>query len=130
MTRINLVEVETLSDQHLLAEYRELPRMASFANKTTKHQKDIPVSFTLNTGHMTFFLDKAEFLEERHQKVTQELLKRKVSLNNPEKFVMVRNARFQQKQWKPTTPEISISQKRIQEKLDMKPKFYRWSQYG
>lgn len=127
MTRINLIPVETLSDQHLLAEYREIPRMASFARKTVKKQQDIPVTFTLNKGHMTFFLDKAEFLEERHAVVTEECLRRGIKLTDPRPFEMFRNPKFRQKSWEPKEEEILVSKERIDEKLAMKPAFYRWS---
>ena len=124
MTRINLVPVDELSDQHLLAEYRELPRMAAFARKTVKKQSDIPVTFTLNKGHMTFFLDKAEFLEDRHADIVEECLKRGINIKNTEPFKMER--RFKQIDWKPTFEEEEISRERIHEKLREKPDFYTW----
>lgn len=124
MTRINLIPVDELSDQHLMAEYRELPRMADFARKTVKKPTDIPVTFTLNKGHMTFFLDKAEFLEDRHRDIVEELKRRGFNLKLNSPFVMER--RFKQKQWKPSGTEIEISRQRIDEKLLMKPDFYTW----
>ncbi len=36
MTRINLIPVEELTDQHLMAEYRELPMIAKALEKTLK----------------------------------------------------------------------------------------------
>lgn len=124
MTRINLVPVYELSDQHLLAEYRELPRMAAFARKTVKKQSDIPVSFTLNKGHMTFFLDKAEFLEDRHEEIVEECLRRKINIKRTDPFKMDR--RFTQKGWIPSEKEVEVSRERIQEKLREKPNFYTW----
>lgn len=55
MTRINLVPLLELSDQHLFSEYRELPRMAKHCLATVKKKKDIKEKYTLNAGHMTFF---------------------------------------------------------------------------
>jgi deoxyribonuclease (pyrimidine dimer) len=128
MTRINLVPVEELSDQHLMAEYRELPRMASFAEKTVKKVKDIPKLFKLNTGHMVFFLNKGTYLEDRHKEIVAELKHRGFNLTIKEPFKM--NRRFlQDDEWKPTYPEIQVSRQRIQEKLDAKPNFYRWTKY-
>ena len=124
MTRINLIQVEELSDQHLFAEYRELPRMASFARKTVKKQTDIPVTFTLNAGHMTFFLDKAEFLEHRHAAIVEEVHLRGINITPKPPFEMHR--RFNQINWEPTPEEIEVSKERIQQKLDMKPDFYTW----
>lgn len=125
MTRINLVEVDELSDQHLLAEYRELPRMASFAQKTVQTVGDIPQKYKLNKGHMVFFLDKGTYLEDRHKQITDELLRRGFNLNNTESFKM--NRRFPQNDtWKPTHEEVEISRERIHEKLRAKPDFYTW----
>lgn len=125
MTRINLIPVEELSDQHLLAEYRELPRMAKFAGKTVQRKEDIPVTFTLNKGHMTFFLDKAEFLEDRHAEIVEECLRRGINLTDPKPFTMPRV--FEQSDWTPSEEEIEVSRERIREKLRMKPLFYRWT---
>lgn len=124
MTRINLVPVEELSDQHLLAEYRELPRMASFTEKTVKRVSDIPSVYTLNTGHMTFFLNKAPFLEQRHQDIIEELKRRGTNLTTKEPFKMP--LRFPQVQWTPSESEVQISRNRILEKLRLKPLFYTW----
>jgi len=125
VTRINLIPVRELSDQHLMAEYRELPRMAHFAGKTKQRKEDIPVSFTLNKGHMTFFLDKAEFLEQRHAEIVEECLRRGIKIKNTDRFKMPRT--FEQSDWVPTEEEINVSRERIHEKLAMKPFFYKWS---
>ena len=64
MTRINLVEVERLTDQHLFAEYREITRIFSLVKQACgKYSQDkilakIPPTFRLNTGHVLFFYNK------------------------------------------------------------------------
>lgn len=125
MTRINLVPVEELSDQHLFAEYRELPRMASFANKSTKLLSDIPDKFRLGSGHMTFFLNKGNFLENRHKEIVSELLKRNINFTVKEDFTMPR--KYGNIDYVPDEEEVEISRGRIQEKLNQKPEFYRWT---
>jgi deoxyribonuclease (pyrimidine dimer) len=127
MTRINLVEVEELADQHLFAEYRELPRMADFYNKTVKQEKDISEKFILNTGHMTFFLNKAKYLEKRHKQITKELRTRNINFTERETFKMPVGNKFKQINWNPCEEEIKISRERIQEKINQKPHFYRWT---
>ncbi len=127
MTRINLVPVEELSDQHLFAEYRELPRMADFYNKTVKREEDISKKFTLNTGHMTFFLNKSKYLEKRHRRITKELRTRNINFTEREAFSMPVGSRFKQISWDPCSEEIEVSNERIQEKLKQKPDFYRWT---
>lgn len=58
MTRINLVPVEELADQHLLAEYRELPRCL---NKPTRSPSDFPV-YVLGKGHVKWAEAHQKFL--------------------------------------------------------------------
>lgn len=48
MTRINVVPVFELSDQHLMAEYRELPRVIKQKINTT----DAPRLYKLGLGHV------------------------------------------------------------------------------
>ena len=43
MTRINLINPEKLTDQHLLAEYRELPRIFWILRKKISENKEIKV---------------------------------------------------------------------------------------
>jgi hypothetical protein len=77
MTRINCVPVEELSRQHLVAEYRELPRVFSLAHKasqrTTLAQPD---AYTLGTGHVTFFYTRLGYLAKRHAQLVAEMLRR------------------------------------------------------
>lgn len=123
MTRINLVPVEELSDQHLFAEYRELPRMAQYALKAKNPV--ISKTFTLNCGHMKFFLNKSSWLEDRHQRLTAECKRRGINIAYREPFQMPKL--FGDVNYVPTESEISLSRSRIEEKLKMRPEFYRWS---
>ena len=85
MTRINIVPVESLTRQHLLAEYRELPRVFALAHKaslsskpwTHKQSKE----YTLGTGHVIFFYDKLSFLAIRHKQLIAEMEKRGYNAN-------------------------------------------------
>lgn len=70
MTRINAaIKPSQLTDQHLLAELRELPRIFTAVSKRIKINKsfkDIPNHFTLGEGHVKFFYNKCGFLFKRH----------------------------------------------------------------
>lgn len=120
MTRINVVPVETLCDQHLLAEWRELPRMNGFAEKCV--DGTIPKSYVLGAGHMKFFLDKGIFLENRHKELTTELIKRGFNLINRTQFKM--SDRFGRKDYVPTNHALVLNQDRIRERM---PKTPRWT---
>lgn len=77
MTRINIgINPEELCDQHLIAEYRELPRMRAFALKRLARYHDIgpcPTKFTLGTGHMAFFVPYGHYLETRWKSLCAEM---------------------------------------------------------
>lgn len=76
MTRINsAIAPRKLTDQHLLAELRELPRIFTAVNKRIDKGKsfdDIPKQFCLGTGHTKFFYDKILFLLFRYKSLRLE----------------------------------------------------------
>lgn len=76
MSRINVgINPKNLTDQHLLAEHREIKRICSlFSNK--KKPYSIPNQFSLGTGHMLFFLDKGTYTLNRYKSLHQECLRR------------------------------------------------------
>lgn len=84
MTRINAsINPAALCDQHLLAEYRELPRVIALAKNwaVTKEPKKLPEKFTLGTGHVLFFYDKLFFLYNRYVEIGHELMERRVKID-------------------------------------------------
>lgn len=79
MTRINsAISVQNLTDEHLLAEHREIKRLPDNFLKALKSGalRRIPKEFCLGTGHVTFFLDKQMFLLKRYYQIHTECLKR------------------------------------------------------
>ena len=80
MTRINCIPVEELTDKHLVAEYRELPRISNAA----KPVDDAPNHYKMGTGHMKFFYDKGEFLRRRFEnEIVPEMKRRGFVTNYP-----------------------------------------------
>lgn len=79
MTRINsAISVENLTDEHLLAEHREIKRLPDNFLKALKSGalRRIPREFCLGTGHVTFFLDKQLFLLKRYYQIRTECVRR------------------------------------------------------
>ena len=75
MTRINsAIPVRNLTDEHLLAEHREIKRLPYCLFKAIKCKsiKKLPEQFTLGTGHVKFFLNKMHFVYWRYCRVLQE----------------------------------------------------------
>lgn len=136
MTRINLVPVEELTDQHLFAEFREIKMVPKSLKRSLASRSvdqvlaRIPSDFTLNRGHVTFFYNKGAYLAERYEQIKAELEKRGVNFNRASLFdpdKVFSNPVFNQ-QYSPTPEAYAIIRQRIAEKIAMKPNWYRKTQ--
>lgn len=81
MTRINVgVDPSELCDQHLIAEYRELPRLWNLKTKTVP-----PLHFKLGTGHVLWCAQYQGMLADRYILIVKEMKARgfQVSYPNP-----------------------------------------------
>lgn len=125
MVRINLVSPKQLTDQHLIAEYNEILMLFGHVKKFPKINQ-MPKDYCLGKGHITFFKNKLKYLKKRHELLKKEMKKRRYATNktiNLEDFNKeLRN------DWKPKQCDFELIKKRITEKLNKKPKYYRY--YG
>lgn len=131
MTRVNLVPPSELFDQHLMAEYRELPMIPAALARTLRSRRGLrldayPRRFTLNAGHVTFFYDKGRYLERRYAAVARELRRRGFRLD-PARFfpvaVFVDNGLYGD--WRPRVTDLAMIRSRLAEKLAKRPNWYR-----
>lgn len=77
MTRINCVPPQELSRQHLLAEWRELPRVFALAARAAQRPSPpFPAAYTLGTGHVRFFYPRLGWCTERWRALREEMLRR------------------------------------------------------
>lgn len=79
MTRINVgISPKNLTDQHLLAEHREIARMRSSFLRwyNSKKRSTIPSKFCLGEGHVLFFIDKGLYTFNRYKQLYKECLHR------------------------------------------------------
>lgn len=96
MTRINVIPPELLSNAHLMAEYRELPRIFTSVRKSLDKYglqytiKDINDSYCLGKGHVKFFYNKLPWIFNRYLLLINELLSRGYKLD-PELFNKIIN---------------------------------------
>lgn len=86
MTRINVVPVNELTRQHLVAEYRELPRIYNLVRKRIElgnKPTDIkcPPKYTLGKGHVLFFYNKLKWLTDRYDSLCNEMKQRGYTVN-------------------------------------------------
>jgi deoxyribonuclease (pyrimidine dimer) len=130
MTRINsAIKVKLLTDEHLLAEHRELPRICSVYKKRIESNKgfyDVPKNFTLGTGHVLFFVNKGTFTLDRYIDIRDECIRRGFQVEDYRKNWLVYNV-FND--YTPTDTEHQLLVERITERLKNTKKPY-WHYYG
>lgn len=119
MTRINCVPVEELSGPHLVAEYRELPRVFALAEKAAaRGALSQPSNYTLGKGHLLFFYTRLGFLAERHAALVEEMKRRGYKPS----FGGIRRKDFPSipdsfwGSWEPTEEALRINRQRIKER--------------
>ncbi len=133
MTRINLVCPSELSDQHLVAEYREIFMVGTALQRSLKSPKwnkvktTLPKDFTLNTGHVKFFYNKGLYLHKRYLKLIEEMQMRGMNPNPNRKFKKEQWPDELYKDWQPKAKDIELIRVRINEKIIQKPNWYRWT---
>ena len=133
MTRVNLIPVEDLTDQHLMAEYRELKMVPAALRRSLRTKPleavlgSVPERYTLNKGHVRFFYNKMFFLIKRYDLIVEELLVRQYKIQHTDSFQDFTEGLpiifFEH--WHPDPDEVAISQERINQKIQMKPNWYR-----
>lgn len=133
MTRINVVPVAELADQHLMAEYRELPMIMGSLKRTLKsksgwQKQKVAPQYTLNKGHVYFFTNKKSFLAERFAALIEELKSRNYNIS-PADRVIDWNVfdTVPQVEWTPSEQDIKLNMDRIKARIAQKPEWYRWT---
>lgn len=123
MTRINLVDPAVLHDKHLLAEYRELPRVFGLVHKAQQKGlrpdvRWIPERYVLGKGHVTFFYDKLAWVGARFRSIVEECQRRGFSVKHTQLPHVVHelNAAWWN-DYSPTASAIELNCQRIQERL-------------
>lgn len=123
MTRINCIHVSELCNSHLLAEYRELPRIFSWLEKViAKNNKpQIPAHYILGKGHMSFFADKLAYLNDRHVDIVKECLERgfKINMTGALKYEYSDIPSEYWNDWTPTQEAMELNRQRINERLEV-----------
>lgn len=119
MTRINCVPVEELSRQHLVAEYRELPRVFSLARKAAERKDIKPIEhYTLGKGHVLFFYTRLAYLARRHAELVREMQRRgyKPAFTTPLTESHADIPAELWGDWTPTEEALAVNRQRIAER--------------
>ena len=112
-----------------MAEYREIFMIGSSLQRSLKSKNwdpsRIPKEFKLGEGHVLFFYDKGKYLYNRYEEIRNELLKRNFKLNKDRLFKTTQFPTEYYNDWKPTEQDQAIVWKRIEERIKLKPEWYR-----
>jgi deoxyribonuclease (pyrimidine dimer) len=130
MTRINCIDVTELTDQHLLAEYKEITRVSSLARKLPDYG-----DYCMGEGHVRFFYNKGHYLTVRTRQLFLECQKRGFKVKFKQYKQHGGNAEVGQnynrelnQPWYPTETDKQVNRARLTEKLAVKPDWYKY--YG
>lgn len=125
MTRINVVPVEELSRQHLVAEYRELPRIFTLVQKAIERGErptdpKNPREYKLGPGHVRFFYPRLGYLYQRQAALCREMRRRgyRVGYDHYGLGWDIPPERYPDwwQDYAPTPEAISINRQRIKER--------------
>ena len=134
MTRINTIDVEHLTDQHLLAEIREITRLPGNLEKSLNRKSkpfseaEIPSEYKLGKNHVKFFYDKFQWLERRFTELLEECDKRGFRISNKDASIFRNVPKKYYKDWEVTFESRLLNEQRLGDRITAKPDFYRY--YG
>lgn len=129
--RCNLVCPWVLTDQHLMAERRELRMIPPLLKKRVDSGKhttlDIPPRFTLGKGHMLFWLDKMLYLSKRYGILTVEMTRRGFKPDTSLTFDLeCATLTGMANDWVPQSKDFDIIVTRLHERVMEKLGWYRY----
>ena len=120
MTRINCIPVDELSDAHLGAEYRELPRVfglvrCAIARGEAPTDPRNPREYCLGPGHVRFFYPRLMWLHDRFYALVNECRKRGRTVNFPKAPAHgIPDEWFGD--WEPTPAALALNRQRLRER--------------
>lgn len=121
MTRINVVPVTELTDKHLLAEYRELPRIFGASKKWHERGgrvRDLPTTYRLGKGHVLFFYDKLQWCFARQRALVAECKRRGFDVKHePSRDLIDWAPHYLLGGYMPTRAALRINRERINTRL-------------
>lgn len=131
MTRINVIDPSQLTDQHAMAEYRELPMVMGALRRSLVAKNGMAKpgsSYTLNAGHVRFFFNKGDWLKRRYYALVMELLERGYHLDPARRadFTVFENNGLNGS-WCATEEALHINRERIQQRILAKPDWYKYN---
>ena len=123
MTRINCVPPSSLHAKHLVAEYRELPRVFALVAKAIDRGESPsdprnPREYRLGSGHVRFFYPRLRYCERRFHRLVKEMIRRGYTPTHtdiPEVAYEIPPEWWGR--WKPTPEAKSVNLARIRDRM-------------
>lgn len=123
LTRINCIPPSELSGPHLVAEYRELPRIfalvrGAIARGEEPNARRNPEFYTLGKGHVRFFYTRLGYLAARQAALIAEMQRRGYmpSFLDPNGLLEGIPPEWCN-EWEPTPDAIALNRERISERV-------------
>lgn len=123
MTRINVVPVKELSDQWLIAEYRELPRVI----KQNINVENAPSKYKLGEGHVKWARKHIVWVLNRYSKLCKEMEFRGFKVNHSFEDLYKLAVKLPDKlknYYNVTKEDIILNRERLIEKYNL---YYTWT---
>lgn len=128
--RVNIIAPKYLSDQHLIAEYREM-KMTTYYYVRSKNSKAgidksrISATYTLNKGHGYMWYDKMGYIAMRFEALCNEMRNRNFKCDYTElNFTDVDKEAFGN--YTVTQKDIRINLDRVLVRIEKQPEFYKF----
>ena len=122
MTRINVIDPSLLSDKHLGAEYRELPRIFGLVRKAAERGEKPadprnPRQYRLGAGHVRFFYPRLGYLVSRYLRLCDECRARGRAVNYGDPLPLVEGIPAEWfGQWSPGPADENLNIERINQR--------------
>jgi hypothetical protein len=121
MTRINCIPPKMLTSRHLIAEYRELPRVFNLVKAAISKGK-VPEDFAhidsyrMGPGHVRFFYTKLHYLMVRYEYIIKEMKYRGYNVTYP--YLPIDDIPLDWfRNWIPNADDVAINMDRIDKSL-------------
>lgn len=124
MTRVNCIPPSELTREHLIAEYRELPRIFALVKAAAERGERPddcrnPRTYTLGSGHCRFFYARCAWLADRYNELVKEMFRRGY---RPQFLALAPAAAHIPPEWwgswEPDEAAMAINRERIAERLN------------
>lgn len=128
--RINVVPVQTLSNVHLRAEYREILMAPHYYIRSSNTKQGIVRSmisskYTLNKGHAMFFYNKMGYIKRRHDELESEMIRRNFKIRASYNLLIDKIDMNDMNDYQPSIEDLKINIDRIMLRISQKPKLYK-----